>query len=130
MGLTRDQILSASDIQTEEVSVPEWSGTVLVRGLTGAERDAFEAGMVEPHGKKMRYHLQDIRARLCVLSIVDEKGKRMFTLADVEALSAKSAAALDRVFTVAQELSGLSNEDVEELAKNSESGQSAASGSD
>ena len=118
MGLTRSQILEASDIQTEEVHVPEWGGTVLVRGLTGAERDEFEAGIAEPRGNKVRYHMQDIRARLCVMSIVDAEGKRMFTVADVEALTVKSASALDRVFTVARRLSGLTPEDVAELAKN------------
>ena len=55
MGLTRDQILAVSDIQTEEVHVPEWGGTVLVRGLTGAERDEFEAGMATPQGNRVRY---------------------------------------------------------------------------
>ena len=130
MGLTRDQILAVSDIQTEEVHVPEWDGTVLVRGLTGAERDEFETGIAEPRASGVRFHMKDIRARLCVMSIVDGAGHRMFTLADVEALTCKSASALDRVFTVARRLSGLSTADVEELAKNSESGPSAASGSD
>ena len=41
--LTRDLILKADDIQTREVEVPEWGGTVLIRALTGTERDAYEA---------------------------------------------------------------------------------------
>jgi len=131
MGLTREQILSAADIQTEEVHVPEWGGTVLVRGLTGAERDRFEMSMGEvTQGKRVQWRVQNIRARLCVLAIVDETGKQVFTQADVPMLTEKSAAALDRVFSVASRLSGLSDQDMEELAKNLQSGPSDDSGSD
>ena len=131
MGLTREQILGAADIQTEEVHVPEWGGTVLVRGLTGAERDRFEMSMGEvTQGKRVQWRVQNIRARLCVLAIVDETGKQVFTQADVPMLTEKSAAALDRVFSVASRLSGLSDQDMEELAKNLQSGPSDDSGSD
>jgi hypothetical protein len=41
--LTRDAILQAPDLQGEDVAVPEWGGTVRVRGLSGAQRDAYEA---------------------------------------------------------------------------------------
>ena len=128
--LTRDQILQANDIITETVSVPEWGGEVLVRGLSGSQRDAFEDATLEQKGKSRRVNLANVRARLCAISIVDETGKRMFTDEDVRALGRKSAAALDRVFSAAQRLSGLSDEDVEELAKNSDGGQSEDSGSD
>lgn len=128
--LTREQILQANDIITETVSVPEWGGEVLVRGLSGSERDGFEDATLEQKGKSRRVNLANVRARLCALSIVDENGKRMFSDEDVRALGRKSAAALDRVFSAAQRLSGLSDEDVEELAKNSGGGQSEDSGSD
>jgi hypothetical protein len=51
----------------------------------------------------------------------------LFTDEDVAALGQRSAAALERVFDAASRLSGLSAEDMEELAKNSESGQSGGS---
>ena len=41
----------------------------------------------------------------------------MFTDADVVALGAKSAAALDRIYDVATRLSGITDEDVEEIAE-------------
>ena len=128
--LTREQILQANDIITETISVPEWGGEVLVRGLSGSQRDAFENATLEQKGRSQRVNLANVRARLCALSIVDENGKRMFSDEDVRALGRKSAAALDRVFSAAQRLSGLSDEDVEELAKNSDGGQSEDSGSD
>ncbi len=122
--LTRDAILAAQDIQTEEVDVPEWGGSVLVRGMTGAERDAFEESVLTGRGKKRDVNLKNFRARLIVKSVVDKKGDRLFTMADIDALGAKSAAALGRCFDVATRLSGMSDEDVEELTKNSEEGQS------
>lgn len=125
--LTRDQILKAEDLKTETVPVPEWGGDVNVRTLTGTERDAFEEGCIKGKGKR---DLSNLRARLCALAIVDENSNRMFSDRDVHILGKKSAAALDRVFTVAQRLSGVTDADVDDLAKNSETGQSEDSISD
>lgn len=116
--LTRDMILQANDLPTEDVEVPEWGGAVRVRTLSGRERDQFEASVVEQHGKRQRIDTRDLRAKLVALAVVDERGQRMFTEADVVTLSGKSAAALQRVFDVARRLSGLSDQDVEELEKN------------
>lgn len=119
--LNRDDILGAQDLPTEDVHVPEWGGWVRVRGLTGAERDAFEAEIIQTRGRETHVNLRNIRAKLVARTIVDEEGKRIFGDADIHALGEKSARALQRVFEVAQRLSGLTDQDVEELAKNSES---------
>ena len=126
----RELILAADDIRTEEVQVPEWSCSVLVRGFSGAERDIFESKIIEQHGKKQVLKLDDVRARVVIMSVVDEDGKRVFKNSDLKAVSRKSAVALGRVFKVAQRLSGLTTADVEELTKNLPSGQNADSGSD
>lgn len=124
--LSREQILAANDLTKELVHVPEWRDSetgvehVYVRALTGAERDAFEASMVDQRGRSRTMNLRNVRARLCALTICDEEGNRLFSDADVEALGRKSAAALTRVFAVAQRLSGLTQDDVEELAGNSD----------
>lgn len=128
--LTRDAILQAQDLPKELVKVPEWNGEVYVRALTGVERDAFEQSIVEQKGKSTKMNLRNLRAKLVALTAVDEKGDRIFSDRDAELLGQKSAAALNRVFEVAQRLSGLSQEDVEELTKNSEDGQSEDSISD
>lgn len=127
--LTRDQILTAQDIQTEEVHVPEWGGTVLVRALDGEERDSLEASMIQGKGKNAQVNLKNLRAKLVARSIVDESGKRLFEDGDIPALAKKSAAALNRVYEVAQRLSGITPEDVDELTKNSRPAQSEDSGS-
>lgn len=121
--LTRDAILQAEDLPRELVEVPEWGGAVYVRSLTGTERDAFEFSIVEQRGRSAKMNLRNIRAKLVAVSVVDEDGNRLFTDSDVKVLGQKSAMVLDRLFAAAQRLSGLRNEDVEELAKNSESDQ-------
>lgn len=120
--LTRDEIYASRDIVTEAVEVPEWGGKVMVKALTGAERDRFEGSLVTGVGKAQKISTNDIRAKLCAWCIVDAKGTPIFTQADVATLSQKSAAALDRVYDVAARLSKISKEDVDELAGNSDSG--------
>lgn len=118
MGLlSRDQLLAATTLPRETVPVPELGGEVCVRGLTGAERDQFEQEMLATRGKKTSMNLANIRARLVTLAAVDEAGARLFTPADVEALGLVRADVLDRLFAVAQRLSGLRDNDVEELGK-------------
>lgn len=128
--LTRDAILGVADLKTDHVEVPEWGGVVLVRGLTGAERDQFEADSLVGRGKRREVNLRNFRARLVARTVVDEQGNRLFTDADVEALARKSASAIARVYDVAARLSGLTDEDVDELVGNSGTGPSAGSGSD
>lgn len=117
--LSREMILAAEDLPMERVDVPEWGGFVYVRTLTGEERDRYEDGCFVGIGRKRAYTLRNVRARLAVLAVCDETGGRLFTDIDVGSLGAKGAAALDRVFEVAQRLSGVSDGDVEDLAKNS-----------
>ena len=118
--LSREMILAAEDLPMERVEVPEWGGFVYIRTLTGKERDKYEDGCFVGKGRKRVYTLRDTRARLAVLAVCDETGRRLFTDTDIDRLGGRSAAALDRVFEVAQRLSGVSDEDVEDLAKNSE----------
>lgn len=116
--LTKNAILSQSDREIEMVEVPEWCGVVFVRSLSGEERDQFEASIIERNGRDVRTNLRNLRARLVVLAACDESGNPIFSPGDADALGAKSAAALDRIFSVAQRLSGLRENDVQELAEN------------
>ena len=117
--LGRDAILAAKSLRTEEVKVPEWGGTVLVRELSGRERDEWEASLAVQRGKTMVPDVANIRAKLAARTIVGDDGEPVFTQQDVAALGELSAAALDRVFDVASRLSGLNPEDVEAMTGNS-----------
>jgi|ERR1039458_1968653 hypothetical protein len=115
--LTRDAILGAEDLGTEIVDVAEWGGSVTVRGMTGKERDAFEASILERRGKRMVPNTANVRAKLVARCCLDENGDRLFTDSDAEALGAKSGAAIDRVYEVAARLSGMTDEDIDELVE-------------
>ena len=129
--LNKSEILSQDDLKTEDVQIPEWGGAwVRVRTLNASERDHFEASTVQRNGKKVTTNLENIRARLCLLCMIDEEGNRLFDEGDTFPLGGKSASALDRIFTVAQKLNGLRDSDVEELAGESSAAQNGDSPSD
>ncbi|MFI0900560.1 hypothetical protein [Streptomyces sp. NPDC020983] len=116
MALSRDEILAMDDIKTVPVTVPEWGGkVVLVRGLSGAQRDEFEA----TNRRNGEQNLTNIRARFLVRCIVNEEGTRIFADQDAAALGKKSSAAIDRIWGVATDLSGSSDEAQEEMEGNS-----------
>lgn len=114
-------MLSALDVTIEPLFVPEWGGTVYVRSLDGKGRDRFEGSRVrvDAHGKIELLH-DNTRARLLALTVCDADGVLQFTEEDIEALGKKNAAALDRIFDVAQRLSALRPADVEAKVKNSD----------
>ena len=130
--LERETILGAQDLPSERLDVPEWGGSIYVKSLTGAERDGFEALIIrkrESNRKTGGMSILGLKARLVILTACDAAGERLFKDDDIDALNAKSGAALDRIFQVAQRLSGLSAEDVEELEGNSSGDRSGDSGS-
>lgn len=118
----RDKILGAEDTQYEMVDVPEWDTTIAVRGMTGEERDAMELDLVGGKpvtNRKQIKRPKNVRALLVVRTACDPETKeRIFHDKDADALGQKSGKAIDRLFSVAQELSGMSDDDVEKLEKN------------
>lgn len=130
MTLTREAILSANDLPTQLVHVPEWGGDVLIRSMTGAQRDEYEQQCLATRGADNAINMRNLRARLVVFCAADADGNPIFGPGDVEALGAKSAAALDRLFDVAQRLNRMSGKDIDELGKSSARGRNAGTGSD
>lgn len=129
MTLQREQILATKgSLKRETVTVPEWGGDVTVQELTALDRDAFEASCVVTKGKSVATNLVNLRAKLVARSVIDAAtGERVFADADAEQLGQLSAAAVNRVFEVAQRLSGLTDADVAELADFSVGGASGGS---
>lgn len=119
--LSKNDILNADDRKTVKVPVPEWGGEVMVRTLSGRERDEFEASTVKTNKGKQEQNFDNFRARFVALCVVDEQGQRLFaTRQEVAMLGNKSVAALQRVFNAAQELNGMTEADVEELTESFE----------
>lgn len=120
--LSKADILGNTTIKKERVNVPEWGGEVWVKELTGKERDHYEGDIfqIKSQGGKTQttFHRANIRARLLVLAIVDDDSKRLFADHELEELGNLGSSALDKLFTVAQRLSGFTEKDVEELEGN------------
>ncbi len=125
----RDLLLGANKPPTETVSLPELKTSVIVRGMTGSERDAFEASCIEGRGKKRDVNTKNIRARLVAFCCVDDKGDRVFSDGDAKQLGDVRADLLDRIFSVAQRLSGMSDQDVDELGQVSKTMEASATSS-
>jgi len=118
--LSKDEILNAVDVKFEDVPVPEWGGRLArVKCMTGAERDEYEGLLYDFSENGVKMKRENYRAKLLVYTIVNEDMTRMFTVKEIEELSKKSAKAIDRLFTVAQRLNGLSKEEIEKIEKNS-----------
>lgn len=116
MGL-KEEILGLADRKVEEVAVPEWGGRkVRLMEMSAADRDDWELARFSE--AKAGQAAKNVRAGLVARCIVDEQGVRLFADADIAALGAKSAKALDRLFDVCQRLNAISKQEAEELAKN------------
>lgn len=119
--MSRAEILNAQDIGYEDIDlsdIPGW-GTVRIKDLTASQRDQLEASLVKEvktkKGVRREAKLDNARATFCAAAICDEGMNQIFFREDVLALGAKSARALDRIFTRVQERNGLSDKDVDSL---------------
>lgn len=139
--LTKDQIIGADDRTWRDVEVPEWPdgdgkpGVVRVVSLSAADRDSYEAAMTtmrpdEHGGASPVQDLSNVRAKLAVRCIVDDKSERIFGDHEASRLGQKSAAALDRIFNAAAELSGMTQKSQDEIAGNSDAAPGGDSSSD
>lgn len=137
MGLlTREDLLTKEKLDIVKVELGEGK-FVFVRQMTGRERDQFEQSMLKKHrdakGNVLSYEqvTEDFRAKLAVCTVCDEEGKLLLRTTDIAALSSNmSAKTLETIITKAQELNKITEEDKENLVKNSEVGQADNSPSD
>lgn len=113
MGLlSRDAILRAKDGKTADVQVPQWGGTVRVRGWTVAERNEYTKRLEKKEDTLL------LGAWLVATLAVDDAGGPLFTAADVEALATRDAQALDLVTDAIYKLNTVTKKEIEAAAKN------------
>lgn len=106
--LTKEMILAAKDFEIKTINVPEWGGDLHLRGLSSADRDAFEAEL------GVTNDLRNLRARLVVKALVDEQGVRLFSDDEADLLGEKSSEVMLRLFDEVRSMNGMSDEDLEE----------------
>ena len=121
--LTRDQILSAEDLPTEDVDVPEWGGHLLLRVMPGIDREEFEGSVSEDRDDKST---REFRTKLVAFCAVDDKGERLFTLEHVEKLGKKNGKVLDRLADICLRINGMGKY-LKATEKNSGAGQAGDS---
>jgi len=114
MALTKDQILAADALGLLEVQVPEWGGSVFVRVMSVGERDSYENDWMVNKNKGV----DNFRSKFLQRVLCDEKGDLLFQPDEIDLLAKKSARATIRVWEAAMKHNALSDDDVEELAKN------------
>lgn len=131
----KDTILAADDLTYEDHPVPEWGVKVRVHGLTGTDRDAYEAKAVATRkgGTDIELRLQDFRSKLLVKCLYEfdpktgKTGERIFDDKEASKLGAKSGVVIDRLFDVARRLSGMSPEALADARGNSGTARSGGS---
>lgn len=112
MLLKREHVLNVQDIKTQDVEVEEWGGAVRVRQMTLAERGEFARRGADSNS------LTTTGAWLLSILCVDEKGARMFTDDDVEALQSRNSRAVDKVVDAILQINGLDQKKVDAAVKN------------
>jgi hypothetical protein len=105
--LTKDAILAARDFDVVRIDVPEWGGEVCLRPLSCREVERFQDELASRRINDDRFKLVDLRASLLAKAICDEDGRPIFTDTDMEALGEKNNAVMDRLFSKAREISGI-----------------------
>jgi hypothetical protein len=134
--LTREALLQKDELKIEKVELTR--GYVYVREMTGKEKDIWEQSLMKqkPSGNKNKMveyevSLEDFRAKLAIVTVCDEKGNMLFKPQDVKLLNeSMSASNLDKIATAAQKLNRITEQDKEEILKNSEADQEDSSSSD
>lgn len=119
--LSRDSILEADDIQYEEVDCKEWGGKVLVRSLDGRQRADWQQASIQGNGRNQTVNFRQTTIKLVALGVVDPETKRsLFTNADIAKLATKNSAPLERIAEAVMRLSGIGDDEMETITKNSE----------
>lgn len=111
MLLTKEQIFAAPDIKSIEVDVPEWGGSVKVKGMSAIDRIDFEKGQegLQP---------SEMILKLVLLTCVDENDNRLFADDDLKELQKKSPTAILKIFNESVKLNTLSDKVIEDKAEN------------
>lgn len=124
MGLLgKEELLKKAVLEVKKINFKK-GDYVFVREMTGKERNTFEHSIMrqekDSHGvMQLVQKLDNFRTKIAVCTLCDEEGELLFTMADVEKLSASvSASMLEEIATVAQSINAITPEVKEEIEKN------------
>lgn len=124
--LGREEIIRAGKPCIESIEVPEWSGQVYLRTMTGNERDRWESEILSRRGESNNGHSQTsvnlvgARALLASMTLCDVDGVRLFgdSPEELAVVGGLSASGLDRIWSSALRINALRDQDIEKLEGN------------
>jgi hypothetical protein len=102
--LSFDDINEVDDAEYTEIDIPEWNGTLRVRGLNGGERAEFEEQVSKNHS------MRHAKVECIIKCSVDDEGNRVFTNQHKGMLLGKSAKVIERIFDEICRLSGIGDD--------------------
>ena len=112
--LTRDQILSFTP-KVKDVPVEPLGGSVGLRVMSGADREAFLLLCDDPANKK-----RNVEVHLLTFCLCDDRGTRLFQVEDAPTLhQILSHDIISKLAGEAMEINGLAYKAVQELGKDS-----------
>src|ERR1044071_3879213 len=109
-NLTAAEILASDDLETADMEIPEWKGTVRFRVMTADEAIKFQDTLNTPSKK-------NAWVKILASCAVDANGERLFTDKEMDALKQKSTAVFLRMQRFLLKLNGFTA-DAEDAAKN------------
>lgn len=107
--LSVDEILAAPDLEEKTVPVPEWGGSVKVKGFTKAKQQELR--------KQATVGGELDEQRLEMLMFVHGVSEPQFSLDQVEQLRDKAAGPIDRILKEILEVSGMNPEAVKQAER-------------
>ena len=137
--LTGAEFLAIEDDDAEWVDLSRWAGDgagIWIRSMTAEERDGYEQGLIKQsqgrtaRGGSVEMDLRNARAKLvarCAVS-AEVDGVRIFSDADATKIGQKNAPMIDALYDVASRVSGIRQEDLDEVLEDFE-GRPAEGGS-
>jgi hypothetical protein len=104
-------ILAANDIREEDVEVPEWGGSVRIRGFTKQRQQELRQMATDP--KNGQVDAGRLELQIFIHGVIDPQ----FAPIQMTELRGKSAGAIDRVLQRIMDISGMTREAIVEAEK-------------
>ena len=120
MSLDKTAFLTPVPVDLVEFKIPELGGSVWIKGMTVTERSKFERQFRTRKGETNERKMNEIRQRMLVACVCNADGQQLLTEEDIEAIGKQRADIVERLVNAAQIACGMSSDDMEDIAKNSE----------
>lgn len=118
MTLGRNELLTPVRRMYQNVETP--IGTVRIQSVSERERSQFEQDTLDRNGRVTKRGMMTVKPRLIIMCAVDGDGQKIFTSADIEGLMELDSITSNLIADACQKLCGITETDLEDLEKNSE----------